>query len=94
MVQCAEELDLPSYARVTFNHLHEPLDPRLRISIVLRVELPHAIRIDATWDWDSGGYWITAWQAQNGVIEELVVRWSDDKEVLFRAVETLSRQLT
>lgn len=89
----SKDLDLPSYARVTLNHLDEALDPQLRVKVVLRVELPHGTRIDATWDWDSNGYWITAWRAQNGDVEELAVRWSHDTEAVLKAVELLSRQI-
>jgi hypothetical protein len=92
MIQC-EELDLPSYARVTLNRLDERIDPLLRESLVLRAELPHGIRVDATWDWDSGGYWITAWEPENGVIVELARRWADNTESLVTTVETLSRLL-
>jgi hypothetical protein len=93
MLQC-EALDLPSYTRVTIDQLDDHLDPCLRVKLVLRVELPHAIRIDVTWDWDSGGYWISAWHANKGEIEELALRWSHDKEAVVRTVETLSRQVT
>jgi hypothetical protein len=93
MPQC-EVLDLPSYARITVDHLDEPLDPQLRVKHVLRVELPHSIRIDVNWDWESGGYWVSAWHPMNGDIEELALRWSHDTEALARAVETLARQVS
>jgi hypothetical protein len=94
-VRCDEQklnLDLPSYARITLNALDKPIDPLLRIAQVLRIELPHGIRIDCTWDWNAAGYWISAWTFQNGAIQELVLRWSPDKQSLVRAVELLSRQ--
>ena len=92
MLQC-ERLDLPSYAHITLNELDEPLDPYLRVKTILRVELPHAIRIDAAWDQTSQGYWITAWRPCNGDIEELVLRWANNKEAVLKVLGLLSRQL-
>ena len=92
MIYC-EEIDLPSYARVTVNRLSEPVDPDYRIWNVLRVELPRSVRIDADWDRNDCGYWVTAWQADNGTVAELARRWAEDAEALVKIVEALSRKV-
>lgn len=87
------EFSLPPYARIAVNRLEEPIDPMLRLSLVFRVELLDGVRIDATWDWNSSGYWVSVWRSESGQTQELALRWQQDRQSLVKAVESLSLEL-